>query len=356
MYRGASWSCAFIMLAFLGGCEGTKQATSVPATSSRVLTSFATVRLNDRDTAYIAKSNALAVSARGEFFVTDMLSRRILRFDATGAFLETIGRQGRGPNEFEGPSWVTALDDSTLAVIDVLRRQAVLWDLASKSATARLPLPGITSPLIRASGMLYAAAADVEHGTAGLRWRSAQGPPERLGKILDVYRDRLSSIWGALAVDVSGDSILFFGGRSEHLIIANGEWQPQDSLPIPRVARRGIPLELDLSLRNGRNIYDIERQLSIPFGLRILSGGRYAVFHLDASVVKNTTVVGQVFMTVVSSEGSPRCVDLPVPTHDPTVIPRLAFLADTLFVLDQFERSDSAVVEIKKYRVGASEC
>lgn len=87
----------------------------------------------------------------------------------------------------------------------------------------------------------------------------------------------------------------------------------------------------------------------MPFGLRVLSGGRYAVVHLDGSIVKNTTVVGQVFMTVVPSARSSRCIDVPVPTHDPTVIPRLALRTDTLFVLDQFERNDSLVVEIKKY-------
>lgn len=307
MYRCRSRALTFVMLAFLVGCEGAKQETPANAARSRLLTSFATVRLNDRDTVYIAKANAL-------------------------------------------------LDDSTLAVIDVLRRRAVLWNLASKSVTARLPLPGDASPLIRANGALYAAAADVEHGTAGVRWRSAQGSPERLGKILDVYRDRFGSIWGEAAVDVSGDSILFFGGRSEYLIIANSDWQPHDSLPIPRMVRRGIPREFDLSLDDGRNVYDIQRQLSVPFGLRALAGGRYAVFHLDASVVRNTTVVGQVFMTVFPNSRSSQCIDVPVPTHDSTSIPRLAFRADTLFVLDQFVRDDSALVEISKYHIRTDAC
>jgi hypothetical protein len=106
------------------------------------LTPFATVRLQDRDTACIGKANALAVSTNGEFFVTDMVSRRVLRFDASGAFIDAIGRGGRGPNEFEGPSWLTSLDDSTLAVVDVLRRQAVLWDLPRGRVRVRLPIPG----------------------------------------------------------------------------------------------------------------------------------------------------------------------------------------------------------------------
>ena len=182
MHHGGAGAILLVLMAFLAGCESPKNAMPVQPASAVKLISFATVRLKDRDTAYIAKSNALAVSATGEFFVTDMLSRRILRFDSEGAFVETIGRRGGGPNEFEGPYWLTSLDDSTLAVVDLLRRQAVLWDLQSKTAKARLPLPGMSSPLVYSEGALYASAADVEHGTAGIRWRLPQGTPERLAK------------------------------------------------------------------------------------------------------------------------------------------------------------------------------
>lgn len=357
MHRGNTGAIALVLMAFLAGCEGPKNAmTRPPAVNRAALTSFATVRLNDRDTAYIAKPNALAVSAQGDFFVTDMLSRRVLRFDSEGSFVETIGRGGGGPNEFEGPSWLTSLDDSTLAIVDLLRRQAVLWDLPSKTARARLPFSGLTSRLAYSKGVLYAAAPDVEHGTAGLRWRSPQGAPERLGRVLDVYRDRFWPIWGPVSVDVSGDSILYFGGRSEYVVIADSQWQPRDSLPIPRVARRGIPREIDYSIGGGRNIYDIGDQLSNPFGLQILSGGRYAVFHLDASVVNNSTTVGWVFMTVVSSTGSSRCIDVLVPSHDSTSIPRLSFVADTLFVLDHFVAADTVIAEINKYHIGTDIC
>ncbi len=256
------------------------------------LTSFAKVRLNDADTAYIGKANALAVSAKGEFFVTDMLGRRVLRFGSDGHFVGSIGRGGGGPNEFEGPSWLTAINDSTLAIVDLLRREAVLWDLPSNIARARLRLPGMTSSLVHRNGVLYASAADLEHGTAGIRWRSPAMEPARLGTVLNVYRDRFWSIWGTVSVDVSGDSIVYFGGSSEFVIVADSLWQPRDSLPIPRLVRRGVPARIDYSMSGGRNIYDIGDQLSNPYGLFLLSGGRYAVFHLDASVTRSSTVVG----------------------------------------------------------------
>lgn len=356
MHSGSIAVTLLVLMAFLAGCDRPQNATPERPASGVAMTPFATIRLNDRDTAYIGKANALAVSAKGEFFVTDMLSRRVLRFDSAGAFVEAIGRSGRGPGEFEGPSWLTSLDDSTLAIVDLLRRQAVLWDLPSNRARARLPLPGMTSPLIYAKGVIYVAAADVEHGTAGIRWRSPEGAPERLGHVLDVYTDRFWSIWGTVSVDVSGDSILYFGGRSEFLIVADSLWQARDSLPIPRLARRGIPPEIDYSLSAGRNIYDIGDQLSNPFGLQILSDGRYAVFHLDASVARNRTAIGQVFMTVVSRKGASRCVDVVVPSHDSSTIPRLSFVGDTLFVLDHFVAADTAIAEINKYHIGTDMC
>lgn len=357
MNRGGTRALTGAIAILFSACEGREDATRVPGAAEIALVPFATVRLRDRDTAYIAKSNALAVSSSGEFFVTDMLSRRILRFDKNGEFLEAIGRHGRGPNEFEGPSRVSTLDDSTLAVIDGLRREAVLWNLRSKSAVARLPLPSLASPLVRGNDVLYPAATDYEHGTAGLRWRSPRGAPERLGRMLDVYRNqRFASIWGEPAIAVSGDSILYFGGRSEYLVVADSNWQPFDSLPIPRAKRRGIPREIDYSLGNGRNIYDVMAQVSVPFGLHSLSGSGFAVLHLDFRVVNNTTVVGQAFMTVLASNHSARCVDVTVPTNERDVVPRISFLGDTLFVLDQFERDNAVVVEIKKYHIRNGFC
>ncbi len=356
MERGKAGAVLLVLLAFLAGCKNTESKTPTRATSAAVLTPFATVRLKDPDTAYIARPNALAVSAAGEFFVTDMLSRRILRFNSEGAFVEALGRGGGGPNEFEGPAYLTSVDDSTLVIVDMLRRQAVLWDLPSKTARTRLPFAGLISPLAYADGVLYAADPDIEHGTAGIRWRLPQAVPERLGQVLDVYRSQFWAIWGTVAVDVSGDSILYFGGRSEYLVVADTQWQPRDSLPIPRAARRGIPAQIDYSLAGGRNIYDISKQLSKPFGLRALSGGRYAVFHLDANVVNNSSVIGRVFMTVVSATGVPRCIDLLLPSHDPTSIPRLSFIADTLFVLDHFVLGDTAIAEINKYHIGTDLC
>ncbi len=345
-----------VLVAGLAGCAGAENPTRSRPVSESGLVPFASIRLTDTDSVYLANPNALGVSAKGEFFVTDVPSRRVLRFDATGAFVETIGRYGGGPNEFEGPSALTVLDDSTLAIIDILRRQAVLWDLPSSSVRTRLPIPGLTSRLVRSGGSLYAAAADPEHGTAGLRWRVPNGAPERLGQMLAVYRDMFYAIWGTVRMDASGDSIIYFGGSSEYVIVADTSWQPLDSFPIPRERRRGIPLEINYEMGPGENIYDVMRQLSNPMGIFNLSAGRYAVFHVDASIRNNTVVSGHAYLTVVSPTGVSRCVDVPVPAHDSSFFPRVSLRADTLFALDHFVVGDSVIAEVSKYWLGPDVC
>ena len=181
MHCTSTRAMSLALMTFIAGCQGPENKTPKQRVSGVALSALATVRLKDRDTAYIGKTNALAVSTNGEFFVTDMLSRRVLRFDSDGAFVEAIGRGGGGPNEFEGPSWLTSLDDSTLAVIDMIRRQAVLWDLPSKTARTRLPLPGLTSAVVYSDGSLYAASADVERGTARHSLAQSAGSTGTLG-------------------------------------------------------------------------------------------------------------------------------------------------------------------------------
>lgn len=316
---------------------------------------FSTIRLKDRDTAYIGKANALAVSASGEFFVTDLLSRRVLRFNKLGEFMSVIGRQGGGPNEFEGPSWLTSIDDTTLAVVDLSRRNAVVWDLNTARARARLALPGVPGALVEARGALYAAMPDLQHGTAGARWRLPETEPFRMGKLLPEYMTKYAPIWGNVAMAVRDDTIAYFGGHSQFVILADSMWNPIDSIPVPQLQRRGIPAEIDYRVGGGRNIYDVMDQLSVPFRLHFLSGARMAVMHLDASVIKNN-VVGRVYLTVLQRSGAPLCVDVVVPTHDSTTIPRIAFRSDTLFVLDHFVQADSAIAEVRKYMIDRQSC
>ncbi len=339
----------------LASCTRDQEAASAPKREIVSLPLASTVRLKDRDTALVARPNGFAVSSSGDYFVTDVLSRRVLRFDARGEFVQAIGRYGGGPNEFEAPGSLTTVSDSTLVIVDNPRRQALLWHLPSSAVIARLPLTGLTHTMASANDVLYAPTPDLERGTAGVRWRPDQGTVAQVGKLLDVFRERLPAIWGAVKVAAMGDSLLFVGGRSEFVIVADTLWRPHDSVAVPRAVRRGIPSEIDDRIGAGRTIYDVMRQLSTPFALHGLSAGRLAVFHLDASIEGNL-VFGNVFMTVVSAAGPTRCVDVPVVSREPRAVPRVTMIADTLFVLDHYVHGETAVAEVRKHLVGPDVC
>lgn len=59
---------------------------------------------------YVVKD--IAVDSKGNIYVLDARNFRIQKFDRIGKYLQTIGRQGQGPGEFQRPAR-TLLDDQT---------------------------------------------------------------------------------------------------------------------------------------------------------------------------------------------------------------------------------------------------
>jgi hypothetical protein len=62
--------------------------------------------------------DGVTVLADGTIWVGDSQQHRILRFDAEGAFLGAVGREGEGPGEFLYPSHLRALSDGNVIVWD----------------------------------------------------------------------------------------------------------------------------------------------------------------------------------------------------------------------------------------------
>ncbi len=66
----------------------------------------------------LTRPNVIAVDAAGNLFVSDMLNARIVRFDAQGRFLGTIGRRGLGRGRLWRPWGLAALPDGAIAVVN----------------------------------------------------------------------------------------------------------------------------------------------------------------------------------------------------------------------------------------------
>ena len=65
----------------------------------------------------------VAVDSQGNIYVGDMSNCRVQKFDPTGKYLQTIGRSGQGPGEFERPTLIRfAPQTGDILVKDQIRR------------------------------------------------------------------------------------------------------------------------------------------------------------------------------------------------------------------------------------------
>jgi hypothetical protein len=71
----------------------------------------------DPNSLFFYRFNA-AVDGAGQIYVLDYRSFRVQKFDRTGTFLQTIGKQGQGPAEFQNPTSIWCDEKGNLQVID----------------------------------------------------------------------------------------------------------------------------------------------------------------------------------------------------------------------------------------------
>lgn len=307
---------------------------------------------------YVGIATALAVSRTNDYFVTEAFTRQILRFDSAGTLVEAMGRGGRGPDEFERPTEISAMDDSTLLVADDVRQDLVLWDLVHNRARKRLRYEGIAGSLAVGGGRILSTVFNFRRHTMAVQWTAPYDTPTYFGKLPAYTSKHFGQAYGTVAVSTYNDTVAYVAGDSDVVRIANANWTVIDSIPIPRRIRRGVPAHLDTSLSGGRNIYSVMNQLSVLWGVYRLSGNRFAIAHLDGNAGANG-VGSVIYFTVVSKGGASRCVDVPIPTHWRKIQPLMMFKGDSLYVLDQYSPSNDstrAVTDISKYIIGQDIC
>lgn len=321
-----------------------------------VLEPMSRTRLRETDSVTIGMPVGVAVSPNGDIYISEGFGTRILQFDSTGALRNVLGRYGYGPNEFVEPAFLTMADDTTLLITDLVRRDITLWNLAQEKARLRIPYHGMPGYFVVSAGTITGTVYDVVRGTVAMRWHMPALTSEPLGKLPPVFmHNNYFAIYGQIPMDVFGDSAAYLAGDIDYVRITDSTWTVVDSIFVPRRTRRGIPSEIDSTMGHGRNIYDVMNQLSNPYAFHRLSGGRYAIIHVDG-IFKNSGVTGSLFLTVVTKESEARCVDLPLPVHDDNALARLTFVGDTLFVLDHFVEGMTAKADIIKIVLSQQLC
>ncbi len=73
------------------------------------------------DSTIFYEARRMAVDEEGNMYVLDSGNHRIQKFDDEGNFLQTIGKEGQGPGEFENLSAIFLADDGTFYAADGMR-------------------------------------------------------------------------------------------------------------------------------------------------------------------------------------------------------------------------------------------
>ena len=87
------------------------------------------IGLREGDEKYMFGANIVFnTDDEGNFYVTDWDKRAILKYDPSGKYVRTIGRQGQGPGEFQNLSVVRFDRDGALYVTDLSSRRISFFD------------------------------------------------------------------------------------------------------------------------------------------------------------------------------------------------------------------------------------
>jgi hypothetical protein len=80
------------------------------------------------DNTIFYEARRMAVDGNGNMYVLDSGNHRIQKFDDEGNYLQTIGKEGQGPGEFENLSAIFLAGDGTFYVTDGMRMQRFKQD------------------------------------------------------------------------------------------------------------------------------------------------------------------------------------------------------------------------------------
>jgi hypothetical protein len=104
---------------------------------------------------------AVNTDDKGNFYVSDLEKKNIKKYDPTGKFLLTIGRQGQGPGEFQNLSNVRFDKNGDLYITDIIPQQIKYFDQRGKYLRQG-KLPGMFGDLYLLSGGSFVAALNTQ--------------------------------------------------------------------------------------------------------------------------------------------------------------------------------------------------
>lgn len=127
--RGSRLLCAGVSLVLCGflllGCGGGGDRASGDgwAVEEGALTLEPDLLVSETDSFYFGSVSDIAVAGDGRIFVLDGRARHVKMLRPEGTLLDSIGGEGQGPGEFQGPRQIVVARGDSLFVLDAQSRR-----------------------------------------------------------------------------------------------------------------------------------------------------------------------------------------------------------------------------------------
>lgn len=340
------------------GCTTRDRAHARPAIHGPILTLVDSIRLEESDTAYLARPTGLLPSADGSFFVTDAGTARLLRFSRRGLLLRAFGRHGAGPGEFATPTTIGLAGDSLVLVNDQNNLRFVSFDLRTGLPGSSLRREGPVSSMQVFRDTVWLGYRDIEGRTAVGRWVPPQPQVDPMVPYPAGIREStymLERFW-QLHVLAWPDTLLLGFIAAPDLVLASHRGDLLSTVRIPAIRRRGVAPDIaDRLTTLATNPAAQAGTFSVLQAVGRGTRGRVLLVYFD-QVLHGNRFTATGWVSVVSADFGSACLDAGLPLSQDS-FGRVALRGDTVFTLEQaVTSSDKPVSFVRAYRIDTDDC
>lgn len=317
------------------------------------------VDLQESDSVFVSKVNAIVAQGNGRMLVADAGIGRVLEFGTDGRLVRTFGRRGKGPGELSSPSWMVVLGDSLLLVKNGPAFRIEAFDLRSGAwVWGRRFDAKTTTGLAAVDGLVLMGLLDATKGTSFVSFSDSGSALQSHGRLPgDAHRDPLlTDAFRLTQLAAHGDTVVQAYEVSNWLHVSTLDGVYVDSVHMPVARRKGAPIRLLPLLRANQALgMKAVSHVSQPQALQWIGDGTVALVTVDPERM-SPRFRGAAYLSVVDLRGKRACVDAPLPAPDDPA-PAAAWRGDTLLILYQDVTADGKpVARVKRARVDLTSC
>lgn len=324
------------------------------------------IRLQEFRAAPLERPRNISIDPDGGIYVSDLGTSSVLRFSASGEPVKRYGARGDGPGELRVPVATRVLDDSTVAVIDVRRRELNLFNRTTGAFRTRMALSGMPGSITSLGNDVWIGALNVATRQSMLHLALPASTATPSLSVPAAYVEGsplVAANYEVHPVMIGTQLVVGYSATNRLHMLVSG--RVTDSIEIPIRKRRGVPADLNDRLAKISNPADFYSMLSSLIALQPFRSNMLVAGHVDLTVRANATFpptpgapdpfAYSLFVSLVRPLDKKVCADISVPVSG-AQRPSIAVKGDTLFVLDQDASNDDNPWLIRRFQIREQAC